>query len=230
MRPTVAWAHRSRPWSGSCWTTSWSCTSSRNQTGHGLLLLHPWHWPLSLNSHLEMIRQGLSAGEHLIRHDLGSELVKLVLVKGSRPTRSSRATTIKARTEAGNAGAKARPRARARSRIPRRSRPVIRPQGMLIYIGAIKRGWSRTRTCRRWWGGGWWHKRTGWGAIWSDRAGVVRATKWRVVAWKAQIERQKETDYSLSLLKEVGQKPKQCVHKSSNQLLTGMVLVFLLEF
>lgn len=50
--------------------------------GHGLLL-HPGHGPLPLHSHLQVLRQSLTARQHLVGHDLGPELVQLVLVEGS---------------------------------------------------------------------------------------------------------------------------------------------------
>ncbi|KAF3852224.1 hypothetical protein F7725_005579 [Dissostichus mawsoni] len=83
-------------------------STSRNQALHWLL--HPRHRPLPLDSHLEVIWQGLTPGQHLISHDLGSELVELVLVEGSRATRTSRtrrASRLKARYKGRDTGAHA---------------------------------------------------------------------------------------------------------------------------
>lgn len=71
MSSSVACTHWTKPWSN--WSTSWSTSSPRSQTGHGLLLLlHPGHGPLPLHSHLEVVWKGLTPGQHLVGHDLGS--------------------------------------------------------------------------------------------------------------------------------------------------------------
>lgn len=103
MSSSVACNHWTKPWSNwsTSWPTSWPTSCPRSQTGHGLLLLHPRHRPLPLHSHLEVVRKGLTPGQHLVGHDLGSELVQLVLIKGRRACWTSR---FKARSEARQTG------------------------------------------------------------------------------------------------------------------------------
>lgn len=88
MRSVIARAHWARSWSWSSWSTSWSTSSSRSQSRHWLL--HPRHWPLPLDSHLQVVWQGLPPSQHFISHNLGSELMELILVEGSRASRATR--------------------------------------------------------------------------------------------------------------------------------------------
>lgn len=126
---------RYRAWSS--WSPS-SSSSSRSKTGHGLLLLlHPRHGPLPLDGHLEVVWKRLPTGQHLIGHDLGPELVELVLVERSRTPRASgatrptspeaRATGSKVGTEVGS---EAGCRAGAGPRATWRAGPVAWSQGL----------------------------------------------------------------------------------------------------
>lgn len=143
MSSSVARTHWTKPWSN--WPTSWPTSCPRSQTGHGLLLLllHPRHGSLALHSHLEVVRKGLTPGQHLVGHDLGSELVQLVLIKGSRACRASR---FQARSEARQTGAQTGSGTRTRARATGRPGPISRTQGVLIPSGAIQRGGGRSRT------------------------------------------------------------------------------------
>lgn len=171
MSSTVACAHWPRPWSWSCWSSSWPASSSRGQAGHGLLLLHPRHWSFPLNGHLKVVWQGLSPSQHLISHDLGSELVELVLVEGSgatgasRTSRACRTTRLKASSKAGDTSSEIGSRAGTWVRATWRTRTVIRTQCVLISTGAIQRCRDRARATRGRGRGGGWHKRTRGGAV-----------------------------------------------------------------
>ncbi|TNN83610.1 hypothetical protein EYF80_006128 [Liparis tanakae] len=116
--------------------------TSGSQAEHGLLL-HPGHRPLPLDRHLEVVWQGLPPGQHLIGHDLGSELVKLVLVEGSRTDRTTRtsgarrASRIKPGGEPGDTGSQDGSVAGAWAAATRRAGPVIWTQGVLIATGAV---------------------------------------------------------------------------------------------
>jgi hypothetical protein len=74
-----------------CWWLSRprSRPRGRGHVGHPWLLLHPWHGPLALHGHLQVVWQGLAAVQHLVGHDLGPELVQLVLVEGGGSTWSN---------------------------------------------------------------------------------------------------------------------------------------------
>lgn len=127
MSSSVACTHWTKPWSD--WSTSWPTSCPRSQTGYWLWLLHPRHRPLPLHSHLEVVRKGLTPGQHLVGHDLGSELVQLVLIKGSWASWASR---VEARSEIWQTGAETRSSARAWARATWRARPVSRTHGVLI--------------------------------------------------------------------------------------------------
>lgn len=48
------------------------------------MLLHSRHGSLPLHRHLKVVGEGLASGQHLVGHDLSSQLVQLVLVKRGR--------------------------------------------------------------------------------------------------------------------------------------------------
>lgn len=141
MSASVASTHWTKSWSN--WSTSRPTSCPRSHTGHGLLLLHPGHRPLPLHSHLEVVRKRLTPGQHLVGHDLGSELVQLVLIKGSR---ACWASGFQARPEARQTGAQTGSSTRAWARATRRPRPISGTQGVLITCGAIQRCGGRSRT------------------------------------------------------------------------------------
>lgn len=147
MSPRVACTHWTKPWSHR--STSRPTSYSRGQTGHGLL--HPRHGPLPLHSHLEVVRKGLTPGQHLVGHDLGSELMQLVLIKGSWACWASR---LKARSKARQTGAESGPRTRTWARATWRPRPISGTQGVLIPCGAIQRCGCRSSTTGGGRGGG----------------------------------------------------------------------------
>lgn len=141
MSSSVACTHWTEPWSN--WSTSWPASCPRSQTGHGLLLLHARHGPLALHSHLEVVRKGLAPRQHLVGHDLGSELVQLVLIKGSRASRASR---FQAGSEARKTGAETGSSTRAWAGATGRPRSISRTQGVLVPSGAVQWCGGRSRT------------------------------------------------------------------------------------
>lgn len=144
-------------WSRTCSWSTGSC--SRRHVGHGLLL-HPWHGPLSLHGHLQVVGQRLAARQHLVGHDLSPELVQLVLIKGSGATCSPRADPCAART--------------LRTSTVRRAHS----------LGGVTAALHRASTGARWSS---WHHGPGGGAVsWDGAWCVFRASQGRRVAWGSQ--------------------------------------------
>lgn len=154
---------------GLSWTRTCPRSTSRPRSGRHVghrLLLHPRHGPLPLHGHLQVLRQRLTASQHLVGHDLSPELVQLVLVKGgwsSCTTRSrycTRRSTWTLRT------------------------PTVRLTHSLVWVSAA---FHRTRSRAR--GGSRHHGTRGRATGWDRAGGMLRASQRRGVTLGVLVHR-----------------------------------------